>query len=927
MNIPQVVAQNCEANPSGSFYIYAIPGASETVTITHLEFGRATHRAASILRPQREGSDGQVIAVLALADTVLYHALLVGLMAADLIPFPISPRNSPAGIFELLRASSCHRIIATCTTLGPLIAGIKNHIADVDPNFALTIAEIPLLSQIYPNLGAETTDCAFQPYAISTEILLSPDDTALYMHSSGSTGFPKAIAQSHRMIMEWASLPAVAETREYTEKPVANMALPAFHLFGITCQLLQPLFGTPVAVYPPTAISPEALPMIPTPDNILEHAQKTKCRALTSVPALLAIWFNSPEAVAYLATLHTIIWSGGPLPQRIGNGLANAGVKLISGYGATETGAISVVNHYDEDAKEWAWFRVSDLVKVRWLPQGDETFECHVLSSETYSPSVQNLPDAKGFATSDLCVNHPQKKHLWRVVGRVDDAIVHTSGEKTVPAPMEDIVLSSPLVAGAVMFGNERPQTGILIETISSLQIDIHDPPQVAELRNKIWPIIEEANETAPAFSRLFKEMILFSTPDKPLPRAGKGSVLRKASIALYAPEIEYIFKTVEAQTSPVDSIQPPSAWNAGILQCWLLAVAEDLGGVNGMSSVRDLFQQGFDSLTATIFRLRIIRTLRSLGDTTFARAANLIDQNLIYARPTIVELSAYLEALVAGTDTDAGTIMSLPLVEICSGPGIPLIVLPGGNGSAAALFALRRNFHGCLWGLQITDESPLESWTGLIAFWKQQIRAKRPHGPYRLAAYSSSGVFAVALTKLLEAEGETVLQLTFIDHCPILWVQETAELLLREQTVDDFCRLVDESVLTMVRNDPTVDAPFVRDFEAALQGSPKVTPILLREVKTRRALASLLHDCLHQFYLAETPKSRGTFIQAFEAWLLSTKVPMAVIVAEHGPLHSVPGVWSDLGAERLSATAYHVMGLGHFGLFRDEKVAQILEL
>ena len=32
-------------------------------------------------------------------------------------------------------------------------------------------------------------------------------------------------------------------------------------------------------------------------------------------------------------------------------------------------------------------------------------------------------------------------------VGRVDDVIIHSSGEKTVPGPMEDIIMSSPLCA------------------------------------------------------------------------------------------------------------------------------------------------------------------------------------------------------------------------------------------------------------------------------------------------------------------------------------------------------------------------------------------------------------------------------------------------------------------------------------------------
>jgi hypothetical protein len=35
--------------------------------------------------------------------------------------------------------------------------------------------------------------------------------------------------------------------------------------------------------------------------------------------------------------------------------------------------------HLDVAIKEWAWFRVSLLMKVRWAPQGDGTFECQIL--------------------------------------------------------------------------------------------------------------------------------------------------------------------------------------------------------------------------------------------------------------------------------------------------------------------------------------------------------------------------------------------------------------------------------------------------------------------------------------------------------------------------------------------------------------------
>ncbi|KAJ6553198.1 hypothetical protein B0H19DRAFT_1030245 [Mycena capillaripes] len=520
MFVPAIVSLNSRTNASRPFYTYAEPESHKIVTISNLEFARATHRAAHLVRPNREGPDGQVVALLAISDTILYHAMIAGLMTANCIPFPMSPRNSVVGIFHLLRVSSCHRIITTCVTLGPLLASLRKHVAEVDPDFVLKIEEIPPLAQIYPDIGAEKADSSFQPYV--TEISsVSLDDIGLYLHSSGSTGNPKCIGQTHR------ALRAIIEEHPH---PTGDMMLPPFHILGLTGQLLAPLAGTCCAVFPPTATSPSALPIVASPETILDYARETRCRTLTTVPSLLATWSTAPPAVAYLKTLDTVIWAGGPLPQRVGDALVDAGVNLASIYGTTETGLISGIRR-EEDAKEWAWFEVSQRVKVRWVPQGDGTFELQALSWERHTPLVENLDDIRGYTTSDLCINHPQKKHLWKVIGRVDDALVHSSGEKTVPGPMEDLITSSPHVAGAIIFGHERPQTGILIEPVEGLTIDIK--------KSYLRPAIEEANEIAPAFSRIFKEMILFSSPDKPLPRAGKGTVMRKAAITLYATEIE----------------------------------------------------------------------------------------------------------------------------------------------------------------------------------------------------------------------------------------------------------------------------------------------------------------------------------------------------------------------------------------------------
>jgi hypothetical protein len=40
---------------------------------------------------------------------------------------------------------------------------------------------------------------------------------------------------------------------------------------------------------------------------------------------------------------------------------------------------------------------------------------------------------------------------------------------------------------GAVMFGRQHDQPGILIEPIQEYAVDVEDQKQVSELRNKLW--------------------------------------------------------------------------------------------------------------------------------------------------------------------------------------------------------------------------------------------------------------------------------------------------------------------------------------------------------------------------------------------------------------------------------------------------------
>jgi hypothetical protein len=86
------------------------------------------------------------------------------------------------------------------------------------------------------------------------------------------------------------------------------MALPAFHTLGFFIQVLYPLYSMiSIGLYPPTVLSKELLPVMPTPSNILDHVVRTKSRGMIAIPAMLQVWATSKESVDLLKTLAFLV--------------------------------------------------------------------------------------------------------------------------------------------------------------------------------------------------------------------------------------------------------------------------------------------------------------------------------------------------------------------------------------------------------------------------------------------------------------------------------------------------------------------------------------------------------------------------------------------------------------------------------------------
>ena len=90
--IPDMVDFHALHNPDRPWAIFPSPSGTETIAITFKEFADATHRIAHALRPlptlpaeQADVRKPDVVAILALCDTILYTVLLAGMVRAGLV--------------------------------------------------------------------------------------------------------------------------------------------------------------------------------------------------------------------------------------------------------------------------------------------------------------------------------------------------------------------------------------------------------------------------------------------------------------------------------------------------------------------------------------------------------------------------------------------------------------------------------------------------------------------------------------------------------------------------------------------------------------------------------------------------------------------------------------------------------------------------
>nr|GAT44742.1 predicted protein [Mycena chlorophos] len=316
--------------------------------------------------------------------------------------------------------------------------------------------------------------------------------------------------------------------------------------------------------------------------------------------------------------------------------------------------------------------------------------------------------------------------------------------------------------------------------------------------------------------------MILVADPAKPIELTAKGNPRRQWVLEVYSDEIRALYDDVEGSLQKHDEL--PRRFDPASSLDFVRKVVGEVMVELPPDDDSDLFQHGCDSLQATWIRNSILHAA-----STSERLKNKpLPSNFVYVYPSIAKLSHLLTSLSAtptirqnpnGAEDD-------PMVEICEGSDIPLIILPGATGSITRFYGLRQHYRGRVWGVRITDSTPLDSLEAMVAFWASKIREKQPVGPYRIATFCVASLHGVLLTKMLEEAGQEVKQLTFLDHFPMLYLREGDATVLRSVTQEEYVKLSAGDVIELLQRDSTIPEAAVLNYVAAANGNLDARPL-----------------------------------------------------------------------------------------------------
>ena len=180
-----------------------------------------------------------------------------------------------------------------------------------------------------------------------------------------------------------------------------------------------------------------------------------------------AVKLSRGKKVVLLLALQYIAYSGGPLDYKVGDYLSKQGIKLLSYFGLTKTGPLSLFIVLPSSCSQrYQPLRSNVNIKVEAV---DSRARRPFGKKQLYKFSVTLFSWDRLFALQDWFIKN-KSSAVYKVVVRQDNLVILLSGYKVQLMILKSVICKFDLVSIIVVFREGRLEIGILIKPARLLE-------------------------------------------------------------------------------------------------------------------------------------------------------------------------------------------------------------------------------------------------------------------------------------------------------------------------------------------------------------------------------------------------------------------------------------------------------------------------
>jgi long-chain acyl-CoA synthetase len=407
------------------------------------------------------------------------------------IMVPIYETSSPTQVKWNLTDSGATSIILETADHFAKFDEIRADIAGIGHVWQVDLGDLKKLVAA----GADVTDDEVE----RRRSLATGADVATLIYTSGSTGRPKGVVLTHSNFVELTRNAAVVMHEVLAPGSSTLLFITTAHIFARFISVLSIHAGVKVGHQPDTKLllpsmasfRPTFLLAVPRVFEKVYNSSEQKAegngkgkifrraadvaiahsKALDagSVPLGLRLQFAlfdrlvlSKIRAALGGQVKYAVSGSAPLGPRLGHFFRSLDVKILEGYGLTESTAPATVNLPDK-------FKIGTTgpalpgVGIRIGDDGEIAIKgVNVFGGYWNNPeATAEVMDGEWFKTGDIGALDPDG--YLTITGRKKEIIVTAGGKNVSPAALEDPIRANPLVGQVVVVGDKKPFIAALV--------------------------------------------------------------------------------------------------------------------------------------------------------------------------------------------------------------------------------------------------------------------------------------------------------------------------------------------------------------------------------------------------------------------------------------------------------------------------------